>query len=60
VADSARSIALEIKAVTTVMAEMKRLTRTESALYYDQKRVEAVENRIRSQLATLNQPVEVG
>jgi len=60
VADSTRSIALEIQAVTTVMAEMKRLTRTESALYYDQKRVEAVENRIRSQLATLTQPVEVG
>jgi len=59
VADSARSIAQEMQAVMAVMVEMKRLTRTESALYYDQKRVEAVENRIRSQLASLNQPVEV-
>jgi hypothetical protein len=41
------------------MAEMKRITRTESALYYDQKCVEEVENRIRIELAALTQPSEV-
>ena len=59
VAQSARAIAREMQALTSVMNEMKRLTRTESALYYDQKNVEAVESRIRTQLASLNQPVEV-
>jgi hypothetical protein len=59
VTDSARGIAQEMQAVMTVMAEIKNLTRTESALYYDQQQVEAVENRIRSQLASMNQPVEV-
>ena len=59
VADSARGIGQQMQAVTTVMAEIKHLTRTESALYYDQKRVEAVEKSIRSQLASLSQPVEV-
>jgi len=59
VAHSAKAITREVQAVTMVMAEMKRLTRTESALYYDQKGVEAVENRIRTQLKSLNQPVEV-
>jgi len=59
VAESARSIAQQMQAVASVMAEMKRLTRTESALYYDQKCVEEVENRIRTELATLAQPSEV-
>jgi putative nucleotidyltransferase with HDIG domain len=59
VAQSAKAIAREMEAVSLVMTEMQRLTRTESALYYDQKGVEAVENRIRSRMATLKQPVEV-
>lgn len=59
VTQSARAIAGEMKAISAVMTEMQRLTRTESALYYDQKGVEAVEGRIRSRLASLNQPVEV-
>jgi hypothetical protein len=59
VAESAQTIAREMKAVNAVMTEMQRLTRTESALYYDQKGAEAVENRIRSRMASLNQPVEV-
>jgi putative nucleotidyltransferase with HDIG domain len=59
VAQSAQAIADEMKAVSAVMTEMQRLTRTESALYYDQRSVEAVEGRIRSRLASLNQPVEI-
>ncbi|MEW5795544.1 MAG: HDOD domain-containing protein [Candidatus Zixiibacteriota bacterium] len=59
VAQSAKAITSEMQAVSAVMAEMKRLTRTESALYYDQKGVEAVENRIRSKLKSLDRPVGV-
>jgi len=59
VAQSAREITREMEAVSAVMTEMQHLTRTESALYYDQKRVEAVETRIRSRLELLSQPVDV-
>ena len=60
VAQSAQAIVRDMEAVSAVMTEMQRLTRTESALYYDQKGAEAVENRIRSRMESLNQRVEVG
>lgn len=51
VASSVRDIRERIDRIGTVMAEIQRLTATETALYYDQKSVEAVESRIKAELS---------
>ena len=50
VASSVGDIRERIERIGSVMAEMQKLTATETALYYDQKSVEAVENRIKEEL----------
>ena len=57
VSDSANMIEAEMQAVLKVMEEMRKLTRTQSALYYDQGSVEAIEDKIRREIA--REPVGV-
>lgn len=59
VAQSAIAIAEEIRAVASVMTDIKRLTETESALYYDQNSAREVEDRIKKELESVSQPAGV-
>lgn len=59
VLQSACDIAAQMDAVKSIMNEMKRLTKIESAMYYDQKSVEAVEDRIRAKLIEVPEPAGV-
>jgi len=56
---SAEMIARQMQAVLSVMTEVKRLTETESALYYDQNYAEEVENRIKQELKSVVETAEV-
>jgi putative nucleotidyltransferase with HDIG domain len=44
------------QSVTSVMEEMRGLTSTETALYYDQESISAVEHRIREEMAPIEEP----
>ena len=60
VADSARSIEADIEALLAVMMEMRKLTQTQSALYYDQGSVEAIEGRIRKRILQESEAIPAG
>lgn len=59
VADTASSIEAEMEALLVIMAEMRKLTQTQSALYYDQGSVEAIEDRIRQEIARESESIPV-
>jgi putative nucleotidyltransferase with HDIG domain len=56
---SATDIEGQMRALESVMAEMKKLTQTESALYYDQGSIAAVEEKINEELRLLEEPAAV-
>ena len=56
---SVEMITRQMQAVLSVMTEVKRLTETESALYYDQNYAEKVESRIKQELKSAVETVEV-
>jgi len=57
VASSVGDIRERIERIGSVMEEIQKLTTTETALYYDQKSVEAVEHRIKTEMARTMPPV---
>jgi len=58
VASSVQEIRERIERIGSVMAQMQKLTATDTALYYDQKSVEAVESRIKEELARTIEAVD--
>ncbi len=56
---SAEMIVTQMKAILSVMNEVKRLTETEGAMYYDQSCAEEVEDRIKRELKAVAETAEV-
>jgi putative nucleotidyltransferase with HDIG domain len=59
VSDTARGIEQQMQALESVMDEMKKLTQTESAMYYDQGSIAAVEDRIEQEIKRFAEPASV-
>jgi HD-like signal output (HDOD) protein len=59
VASAANDIIRSARSMNSVMEQMHELTQTESAMYYDQQSVTAVEDRIQKELELLAEPAEM-
>jgi hypothetical protein len=57
---SVSTIMNKLETVASVTEEIRSLTHTETALYYDQQSVDAVENRIKRELEAIKEPEPVG